>query len=179
VPEGQSRAAIALGFNRLQTFRNVVWPQAMIHILPAYSGQFISTVKMTSVAGYISIVDLTKASDIIRSRTYEAFFPLLVTAAVYFILCAVLVTLLRIMEKKIDPSLRKVGQDILDIVGSYKPGVEEKSAERNCSGDTDDAEPVIKVRNLKKNFETVTPIRDVNCDIHKGDVISIIGPSGT
>ena len=179
VPEGQARASRALGFSRLQTFRNVVWPQAMIHILPAYSGQFISTVKMTSVAGYISIVDLTKASDIIRSRTYEAFFPLLVTAAVYFILCAVLVTLLRIMEKKTDPSLRKVGQDILDIVGSYKPEVAEQSAERNSSGETDDAEPVIKVRNLKKSFETVTPIRDVNCDIHKGDVISIIGPSGT
>ena len=179
VPEGQSRAARALGFNRLQTFSNVVWPQAMIHILPAYSGQFISTVKMTSVAGYISIVDLTKASDIIRSRTYEAFFPLLLTAAVYFILCAILVALLRTMEKKIDPSLKKVGEDIRGIVESYKPGETKQRAELNSPDNTDDAEPVIKVRNLKKSFEEVTPIRDVNCDIHKGDVISIIGPSGT
>ena len=182
VPEGQSRAARALGFNRLQSFRHVVWPQAMINILPAYSGQFISTVKMTSVAGYISIVDLTKASDIIRSRTYEAFFPLLFTAAVYFVLCAILVALLRVMEKRIDPSLRKVGSDILGVVNSYKPGETDHSAARSksdASSDSNDAGIIIKVRNLKKSFEDVTPIKDVNCDIHKGDVISIIGPSGT
>lgn len=179
VPEGQSRAARALGFSRLQAFRKVVWPQAMIHILPAYSGQFISTVKMTSIAGYISIVDLTKASDIIRARTYEAFFPLLLTAAVYFILCAILVALLRRMEKRIDPSLKKTGKDILDIVGSYKPRETEQRAGRNGSNTADDAEPVIRVRNLKKSFEAATPIRDVNFDVHKGDVISIIGPSGT
>ncbi len=71
VPQGQSRAAMALGFGKMQTFLKVVLPQALIHFLPAYSGQFIATVKMTAVAGYISVVDLTKASDIIRSRTYE------------------------------------------------------------------------------------------------------------
>ena len=181
VPEGQSRAARALGFSRLQSFRHVVWPQAMINILPSYSGQFISTVKMTSVAGYISIVDLTKASDIIRSRTYEAFFPLLFTAAVYFVLCAILVALLRIMEKRIDPSLRTVGNDILAVVESYRAGETEHSAgaSRKSSDISDDEEIVIKVRNLKKSFEEVTPLKDVNCDIRKGDVISIIGPSGT
>ena len=76
VPSGQARAATALGFGKLQTFQSVILPQAIIHFLPPYSGQFIATVKMTAVAGYISVIDLTKASDIIRSRTYEAFFPL-------------------------------------------------------------------------------------------------------
>ena len=55
----------------------------------------------------------------------------------------------------------------------------EQRAERNSSNTADAVEPIIRVRNLKKSFEDVTPIRDVNCDIHKGDVISIIGPSGT
>lgn len=178
VPEGQSRAARALGFNKINAFRSVVWPQAMVNILPAYSGQFISTVKMTSIAGYISIVDLTKASDIIRSRTYEAFFPLLFTAAVYFVLCALLVGLLRIMEKRIDPTLRTVGKDILGIVQSYKPKETEQRASRNIADKSDD-EIIIKVSNLKKSFEEVTPLKNVNCDIRRGDVISIIGPSGT
>ena len=179
VPEGQSRAARALGFNRIKSFRNVVWPQAMINILPAYSGQFIATVKMTAVAGYISVVDLTKASDIIRSRTYEAFFPLLFTALVYFILCAILVWLLRMVEKRIDPSMRSVGSEILGIVESYKPGDVEQRASRNDPNRSDDEEIIIKVRDLKKSFEEVTPIKNVNCDIRRGDVISIIGPSGT
>lgn len=74
VPNGQNKAAAALGFGKLLAFRKVIWPQAMLHILPVYSGQFISTIKMTAVAEYISVVDLTKASDIIRARTYEAFF---------------------------------------------------------------------------------------------------------
>ena len=72
----------------------------------------------------------------------------------------------------------------VDIVESYKAGETKSKSERNSTNktddaDTDDARPIIRVRNLKKSFEAVTPIKDVNCDIHKGDVISIIGPSGT
>lgn len=62
----------------------MVIPQAVINILPVYAGEVISMVKQTSVAGYISIMDLTRVSDIIRSRTYEAFFPLIATAIIYF-----------------------------------------------------------------------------------------------
>ena len=91
VPRGQARAARALGFRPVHAFRKVVWPQALIHIIPVYSGQVITMVKMTSIAGYISVEDLTKASDIIRSRTYEAFFPLFLTAIIYFLLSAVIV----------------------------------------------------------------------------------------
>ena len=53
-------------------------------MLPVFKGEFISMVKMTSVVGYIAIQDLTKMSDIIRSRTYDAFFPLIATALIYF-----------------------------------------------------------------------------------------------
>ena len=103
VPQGQMRAARALGFGPKGAFIKVVLPQAMIHFIPVYIGQFISLVKLTSVVGYIAVLDLTKVSDMIRSVTYAAFFPLLVTAVIYFLLSSVLVLLLRRVEKKINP----------------------------------------------------------------------------
>ena len=106
VPVGQQRAAMALGFPKMQAFWQVVLPQAIVHILPVYIGQFISMVKMTSVAGYISVQDLTKMSDIIRSRTYEAFFPLLLSAVLYFLVAWVLTIGLKIMKNKVDPATR-------------------------------------------------------------------------
>ena len=63
-------------------------------------------VKMTSVVSFIAVQDLTKASDIIRSRTYEAFFPLIVTAVIYFLLAWVLTSLLSLVEIRIDPRKR-------------------------------------------------------------------------
>ena len=106
VPAGQYRAAQALGFKPFEAFIRVVLPQAMMHIVPVYIGQLITTVKLTSVAGYISVQDLTRVSDIIRSRTYEAFFPLVFTTAVYFLLASLLVSLLKPLERRYDPRLR-------------------------------------------------------------------------
>ena len=63
-------------------------------------------VKMTSVVGYIAIQDLTKMSDIIRSRTYEAFFPLITTAIIYFIIATLLASLLTLIEIRVDPKQR-------------------------------------------------------------------------
>lgn len=106
VPPGQFRAAKALGFKPVHAFTRVVLPQAMIHIVPVYMGQLISTVKLTSVAGYISVEDLTRVSDIIRSRTYEAFFPLIFTAVIYFLVASLLTSVLKLLEKRIDPMQR-------------------------------------------------------------------------
>ncbi|NMA46886.1 MAG: ABC transporter permease subunit, partial [Lentisphaerae bacterium] len=97
----------ALGFNRLQVLRQIILPQAAKHVLPVFKGEVISTVKMTSVVGYIAIQDLTKVSDIIRSRTYEAFFPLIATALIYFTFSGLLIFLLSLLERKVDPALRK------------------------------------------------------------------------
>ncbi len=179
VPLEQTRAATALGFGKTQSFWAVVWPQALIHFLPAYSGQFIATVKMTAVAGYISVTDLTKASDIIRSRTYEAFFPLFFTSLVYYILCSLLVALLRMLERKLHPELRNVRKDVLEAVKAYQPDVLADKAPRNQSGNEMKGTTLIRIEHLRKSFGNVTPVRDVTCDIHSGDVVSIIGPSGT
>ncbi len=103
VDPGQTEAALAIGFTRAQTFGRIVLPQAAQHFLPVYKGEFISLVKMTSVVGYIAVQDLTKMSDIIRSRTYEAFFPLIATAIIYFVISSLLAALLQLVEIKIKP----------------------------------------------------------------------------
>ena len=86
VDRGQTEAGVALGFTPVQTFRHIVLPQALTKALPIYKGEVISLVKSTSIVGYITAVDLTKASDVIRSRTFDAFFPLLLVSVAYFVL---------------------------------------------------------------------------------------------
>ena len=70
----------------LETLRFIIFPQALSYVIPVYKNEVVTLIKLTSIAGYISIMDLTKASDIIRNRTYEAFFPLIITAIIYFII---------------------------------------------------------------------------------------------
>ncbi len=107
VDRGQMEAALSLGYTKVRAFFRIVFPQAARHFLPVYQGEFISMVKMTSVVGYIAILDLTKASDIIRSRTYEAFFPLVTTAIIYFLIAWLLTRVLTAIQKRIDPRNRK------------------------------------------------------------------------
>ncbi len=107
VDKGQDEAALAIGFTKWESFFKVVMPQAARQFLPMYKGEFISLVKMTSVVGYIAIQDLTKMSDIIRSRTYDAFFPLISTAVIYFILSYVLSLFIQHVQKKLEPDRKK------------------------------------------------------------------------
>ena len=86
IPKGQTEAGLALGFTRAQTFFHIVLPQAMRRGLPLYKGQCVSLLKGTSIVGYIAIHDLTRAGDIIRSRTFDAVIPLLVVTVIYFVL---------------------------------------------------------------------------------------------
>ena len=86
IDKGQHEAGIAGGFTTLQTFIYIVMPQAVSQVLPVYKGEYISMVKMTSIVGYIAVQDLTKAGDIIRSRTFDAFFPLIMVAVLYYLI---------------------------------------------------------------------------------------------
>ncbi|MBQ4485536.1 MAG: ABC transporter permease subunit [Oscillospiraceae bacterium] len=107
VDVGQHEGALALGFNENQAFFKFIFPQAAVRQLPVYRGEIISMLKNTSIVGYIAIQDLTKMSDIIRSRTYEAFFPLIVTAVIYFILAWVIALILKLILKQIDPKAKR------------------------------------------------------------------------
>ena len=106
VPPGQREAALALGYTENQAFYDFILPQAVKNILPVYVGEIISLLKGTAVSGYISVRDLTKMSDIIRSRTYEAFFPLIATALIYFLLAWIIRRLLNKVIERIDPRVK-------------------------------------------------------------------------
>jgi polar amino acid transport system substrate-binding protein len=107
VDKGQTEAGISIGFTRTATFVYIVLPQTVQRILPVYKGEFISLVKMTSIVGYIAVQDLTKASDIIRSRTFDAFFPLVMVAILYFAISWILMQSLEYLEKVTDPKFKR------------------------------------------------------------------------
>ncbi|MEI8102290.1 MAG: ABC transporter substrate-binding protein/permease [Chlorobium sp.] len=101
IDKGQSEAGIAMGFSKFSTFIYIIMPQMVQRVFPVYKGEFISLVKMTSIVGYIAVQDLTKAGDIIRSRTFDAFFPLIMVAILYFFVSWVFMLLLGYLEKSI------------------------------------------------------------------------------
>lgn len=101
VDKGQTEAALAIGFTKRAAFFKVILPQAIPGILPVYQGEIVSLLKMTSIVGYIAVQDLTKMSDIIRSRTYQAFFPLISTAVLYFMISALFIAILKAVRSRI------------------------------------------------------------------------------
>lgn len=101
IPKGQEEASTMLGFNYFQTMKYVIMPQALRNVLPALGNEFITLLKETSVAGYIGILELTKASDIVASSTYDYFFPLLIVAIIYLILTLGLTKLLNFFERRL------------------------------------------------------------------------------
>lgn len=107
VDKGQTEAAYALGYSRNRTFFRIVLPQAMKMFLPVYSAEIVGLIKATSVVGYIAVNDLTKMGDIIRGNTYEAFFPLIAVAVIYFMITWGAAALLGIMQRKFEPKRRK------------------------------------------------------------------------
>jgi polar amino acid transport system substrate-binding protein len=107
IDKGQTEAGIAIGFTKVKTFIYIILPQAVRRILPVYKGEMISLVKMTSIVGYIAVQDLTKASDIIRSRTFDAFFPLIMVAVLYFLISWLLMLSLGYIERKTNPKLSR------------------------------------------------------------------------
>ena len=98
VDKGQMEAALALGYDEESAFRQVILPQSSGFYLPLLKSQFIMLVKETSVSGYITVLDLTRSGDLIRSRTMEAFFPLLSIALIYFLLTLCLTKLLGLID---------------------------------------------------------------------------------
>ena len=101
IDQGQFEAGRSLGFNYSQTMFYIVMPQAFKNVLPALGNEFIGLLKETSVAGYIAIQDLTKGADIIRSRTYSAFMPLIAAALIYLVLVMVFTFFVQKLERRL------------------------------------------------------------------------------
>ena len=104
VDKGQMEAGRSLGMTRGQAMRTVIFPQAVRYILPAIGNEFIALLKETSVAGYVTIVDLTRAGNLIRNNTHDALNPLLLVALIYLTLVVVLTSLLGLLERKLAKS---------------------------------------------------------------------------
>ena len=106
IPKGQMEAGRSLGFSYAQTMVNIVMPQAIKNVLPTLGNEFIVLMKETSVAGYIALEDLTKAGEVIRSRTYSAMMPFLAVALLYLIMVMFFTYLLKLFERSLARSGR-------------------------------------------------------------------------
>ena len=106
IGHGQYEAATALGYNDSQSFFKILLPQAAKHFMPLYKNEVVTLIKETSVAGYIAVQELTKISDLVRARTYQAFFALIFTAIIYFLISGILTRIVGAVEKRIDPKKR-------------------------------------------------------------------------
>jgi His/Glu/Gln/Arg/opine family amino acid ABC transporter permease subunit len=102
IDDGQVEAGLSLGLNFRQVLKYIIIPQALKVSLPSMGNEFVTLIKETAIAGYIGIEDLTKASDIIASRTYDYFFPLVLVALIYLVLTSVISKLLKKMERKLN-----------------------------------------------------------------------------
>ena len=106
IDEGQFEAGRSLGFNYVQTMIHIVIPQTIKAVLPTLLNEIIALLKETSVAGYVGIMDLTKAGDLIRGRTFEAFMPLIAVALIYFATVLLLTKVFSIFERRLRRSER-------------------------------------------------------------------------
>ena len=102
IDDGQVEAGLSLGLSFRQTLKHIIIPQAVKISLPSMGNEFVTLIKETAIAGYIGITDLTKASDIIASRTYEYFFPLILVALIYLLLTTTVSKLHKRIERKLD-----------------------------------------------------------------------------
>ena len=106
IDQVQFEAGRSLGFNYVQTMWYIIMPQALKNVLPALGNEFISLLKETSVGSYIALQDLTKGGDIIRSRTYDAFTPLIAVALIYLALVMLFSWLIQLLESRLRQSER-------------------------------------------------------------------------
>lgn len=104
VDKGQTEAGRSLGLSQFTTMKSIVLPQALKNILPALGNEFIALLKETSVIGYLGVVDLTRAGELVRSRTADAFFTLIFVAVIYFVLVFGLSLLFKYFEKRLSKS---------------------------------------------------------------------------
>ena len=104
IDKGQTEAGRSLGLNAMQTMVSIIIPQAVKNIFPALCNEFIVLVKETAIVGYIGLVDIQKAGDLIKSATFEAFMPLIATAIIYFVLIKTLTLALARVEKALRKS---------------------------------------------------------------------------
>ena len=159
IDRGQTEAGLALGFTQRQTFFRIVMPQVIKSVLPVYQGEVISLLKGTSIVGYIAVADMTRASDLIRSRTFDAFFPLIVTAIIYFLMAWLIGMLLQslVYRKRMKTIAAAVALALLGVAGMLSTNETDAT---NVS-DNSTVPPVFKALSGKKVAVIIGSIQDI------------------
>lgn len=101
IDKGQMEAGRSLGFTWVQSMKRIVLPQGIKNAVPTIFNEFIMLIKETSVVGYVAIIDLTKASRMVTSQTFEVFGPLLIVALIYLVLVLGLQEIQKRMERRL------------------------------------------------------------------------------
>ena len=163
IDRGQTEAGLALGFTQRQTFLKIVLPQVVRAVMPVYQGEIISLLKGTSIVGYIAVADMTRASDLIRSRTFDAFFPLIVTAIIYFVMAWLIGMLLQslVQRQRMKATVAAVVLTLLGLAG-YMPTMDGGDAPANRSGiSSSEVPPVFKALKGKSVAVIIGSIQDI------------------
>ena len=162
IDRGQTEAGLALGFTPRQTFLKIVLPQVVRAVMPVYQGEIISLLKGTSIVGYIAVADMTRASDLIRSRTFDAFFPLIVTAIIYFVMAWLIGMLLQsLVQRRHTKAI--VAALILTLFGlaGYVPTIVNDGENVTQTGDQKDIPPVFKALKGKSVGVIIGSVQDI------------------
>ncbi len=163
IDRGLTEAGLALGFTQRQTFFKIVLPQVVKAVMPVYQGEVVSLLKGTSIVGYIAVADMTRASDLIRSRTFDAFFPLIVTAIIYFLMAWLIGLLLQslVQRKHVKAIVAAVVLTSFGMLG-YVPSLADGGGETATHIDgPSDVPPAFQALNGKNVAVIIGSIQDI------------------
>jgi polar amino acid transport system substrate-binding protein len=163
IDRGQTEAGLALGFTQRQTFFKIVLPQVVRAVMPVYQGEVVSLLKGTSIVGYIAVSDMTRASDLIRSRTFDAFFPLIVTAIIYFLMAWLIGLLLQslVQQKRIKAIAAAAALTLAGML-CYVPSLADSDSKTVTHTDgASDVPPVFKALSGKRVGVIIGSIQDI------------------
>jgi polar amino acid transport system substrate-binding protein len=161
IDRGQTEAGLALGFTPRQTFLRIVLPQVVKAVMPVYQGEIISLLKGTSIVGYIAVADMTRASDLIRSRTFDAFFPLILTAIIYFVAAWIIGLMLQsLVRRQRTKAIAAAVTLVLFGLAGYVPAMLTDS-EAAATGRQSEVPPVFKMLKGKSVGVIIGSIQDI------------------
>ena len=164
IDRGQTEAGLALGFTPRQTFFKIVLPQVVKAVMPVYQGEVVSLLKGTSIVGYIAVADMTRASDLIRSRTFDAFFPLIMTAIIYFLMAWLIGLLLQslVQRKRIKAIAAAVVLTLFGMLGYVSTMLSDTDTDATAeAADQSSVPPAFQALNGKNVAVIIGSIQDI------------------
>jgi len=162
IDRGQTEAGLALGFTARQTFFKIVLPQVVKAVMPVYQGEVVSLLKGTSIVGYIAVADMTRASDLIRSRTFDAFFPLIVTAIIYFLMAWLIGLLLQsLVQRKRSIAIAAAVALLIGGTACYVPTLVANDTAATETSAASDVPPVFQALSGKRVGVVIGSIQDM------------------